>query len=208
MVKPVALMTSAAAAVVVFWQIKVESPAQVPENNSTTASVIAVAVGVTVMVWEVETAIKEYHTSSSAVPVQPGWLCVAAVDVPVVFMQVVAEVKLIAFVQASLAGGCMYAQIVPVAFAPPLLFIILTKYVVPDVTDTTRDKGLLLVPVKVQATSVRAVQFPVYTARMPRLLPVKSKFTFPVEVAVKLYQPLWVGVAQEGAAMASSPVKV
>jgi hypothetical protein len=80
-------------------QPKDVNPEQLPENTSKTAS--NEEDPSTVTEWELAVATKEYHTSSSAVPTQPGNDCVAPVVFPDVKIHEEFTGKLVATLQLS-----------------------------------------------------------------------------------------------------------
>lgn len=98
------------------------APLHAPERKSTTAS--NPGSPATVMVWFVADAVKEYQTSSSALPVNPPQVIpamdwVAPTVVPDVTVQEAAGVRFMAPVQSSFVGG--------VATAIDVIFILFAE---------------------------------------------------------------------------------
>ena len=96
------------------------TPGQAPLRTSTTAS--KVALPATVTAWLALVATKRYHTSSSALPVKPlqsraGRLWVAPTVVPLVGVQVVAGVRLMAPAHSLLGRPTTGAVLTVVAMA-------------------------------------------------------------------------------------------
>lgn len=112
MLKPLIVLVSAELPDVLFVQMRLVKPLQIPEKTSNTASVIVV--GVTVIVWLVLVATNVYQTSSSAVPLQPASDCVALTVVPfdeLVHVVVGFTVNELALLQKSFAGGLVIQKL-------------------------------------------------------------------------------------------------